>query len=208
MRSLALILSMTAPVPPAHLSFIEGIFFLRPVSGSFLKMMILASCPPSSITEPHSGYIRSTASDTALTSWTNLAPRYLAMPLPPEPVMNIRDRAASKPSISVSKRLQELQHLLRLLGIVPLVILPENLVGSRIDHHGFYRGGTDIHADKEIFLHGYLSLARVPSAFMRSAMCSTKFAAPPTYALGVRHLVQRTLGFRMRFHPGARTGPA
>ena len=58
MRSLALILSMTAPVPPAHLSFIDGIFFLRPVSGSFLKMMILASCPPSSITEPHSGYMR------------------------------------------------------------------------------------------------------------------------------------------------------
>ena len=55
MRSLALILSMTAPVPPAHLSFIEGIFFLRPVSGSSLKMMILASCPPSSTTEPASG---------------------------------------------------------------------------------------------------------------------------------------------------------
>src|SRR5579864_7875694 len=52
MRSLALILSMTAPVPPAHLSFIDGIFFLRPVSGSFLKMMILASCPPNSITDP------------------------------------------------------------------------------------------------------------------------------------------------------------
>ena len=55
MRSLALILSMTAPVPPAHLSFIEGIFFLRPVLGSSLKMMILASWPPSSITEPHLG---------------------------------------------------------------------------------------------------------------------------------------------------------
>ena len=51
MPSLALTLSMTAPVPPAHLSFIDGIFFLRPVSGSVLKTMILASCPPSSITE-------------------------------------------------------------------------------------------------------------------------------------------------------------
>ena len=37
MRSLALILSMTAPVPPAHLSFIDGIFFFRPVSGSVLE---------------------------------------------------------------------------------------------------------------------------------------------------------------------------
>ena len=106
MRSFALILSMTAPVPPAHLSFIDGIFFLRPVSGSVLKMMILASCPPSSITLPHSGYSFSTASDTALTSCTNLPPRYLVRPLPPEPVTNIRERDASKPSISVSNRLQ------------------------------------------------------------------------------------------------------
>ena len=132
MRSLALILSITAPVPPAHLSFIDGIFFLRPVSGSVLKMMILASCPPSSITDPHSGYSFSTASETAFTSCTNFAPRYLAMPLPPEPVMNMRERLASKPSISVSKRLQELQHLLRLLGVVPLVVAPEDLVGRGI----------------------------------------------------------------------------
>ncbi len=55
MCSLALILSMTAPVPPAHLSFIDGIFFFLPVSGSSLKMMILASWPPSSMTDPHAG---------------------------------------------------------------------------------------------------------------------------------------------------------
>jgi hypothetical protein len=55
MRSLALILSMTAPVPPAHLSFMEGSFFFLPVSGSSLKMMILASWPPSSMTEPQAG---------------------------------------------------------------------------------------------------------------------------------------------------------
>ena len=72
--SLALILSMTAPVPPAHLSFIEGIFFLRPVSGSGLNTMIFASWPPSSITELTSGCCFSTASETALTSWTNFAP--------------------------------------------------------------------------------------------------------------------------------------
>jgi hypothetical protein len=55
MRSLALILSMTAPVPPAHLSFIDGIFFFLPVSSSVLKMMIFASWPPSSMTEPAAG---------------------------------------------------------------------------------------------------------------------------------------------------------
>jgi hypothetical protein len=68
MRSLALILSITAPVPPAHLSFIDGIFFLRPVSGSSLKTMIFASWPPSSITEPAFGCIFSTAKQTAFTS--------------------------------------------------------------------------------------------------------------------------------------------
>jgi hypothetical protein len=45
-----------------------GIFFFLPVSGSSLKMMILASCPPSSTTEPAAGYSFSTASDTAFTS--------------------------------------------------------------------------------------------------------------------------------------------
>ena len=53
--SLALILSITAPVPPAHLSFIDGILVFLPVSGSSLKMMIFASWPPSSTTEPASG---------------------------------------------------------------------------------------------------------------------------------------------------------
>ena len=65
---------MTAPVPPAHLSFIDGIFFLRPVSSSSLKTMIFASWPPSSMTEYTSGCSFSTASDTAVTSCTNLAP--------------------------------------------------------------------------------------------------------------------------------------
>ena len=114
-------------------------------------MMILASWPPSSITEPHSGYSFSTASETAFTSCTNFAPRYFAMPLPPEPVMNMRERDAAKPSISVSKRLQKFEHLLGLLGIVALVILPENLVGGGVDHHGFHRGRADVHADEEVF---------------------------------------------------------
>ena len=75
------------------------------------------------------------------------------MPLPPEPVMNMRERAASKPSISVSKRLQKFEHLLGLLGVVALVVLPENLVGSGVNHHGFHGGGADVHADEEMFFH-------------------------------------------------------
>ena len=41
---------MVAPVPDAHLSFIDAIAVLSPVFSSSLNMMILASCPPSSMT--------------------------------------------------------------------------------------------------------------------------------------------------------------
>ena len=37
MFSLPTILSITAPVPPAHLSFMVGIFFLRPLFVIFLE---------------------------------------------------------------------------------------------------------------------------------------------------------------------------
>jgi hypothetical protein len=85
------------------LSFIDGIFFLRPVSGSSLKTMILASWPPSSMTELTSGCIFSTASETAVTSCTNFAPISGAMLLPPEPVMNTRALSPLIPS-SASRR--------------------------------------------------------------------------------------------------------
>src|SRR5262249_26311846 len=48
--------------------------------------------------------------------------------------------------------LQKLQGLLRLFGFVALVILPENLVGRKIDDHGFHGGGTDIQADEKLRL--------------------------------------------------------
>ena len=58
--------------------------------------MILASWPPSSITELTSGWSFSTASETALTSCTNFAPTQRPTPEPPEPVMNIRALPARK----------------------------------------------------------------------------------------------------------------
>ena len=67
-------LSIVAPVPDAHLSFIEAIARLSPVCSFSLKMMIFASWPPSSITVPTSGCSCSTAIVTALTSCTNFAP--------------------------------------------------------------------------------------------------------------------------------------
>ncbi len=87
-------LSMVAPVPEAHLSFIEAIEVLpvrAPASSrASLKMMILASWPPSSITEPTSGCSSSTARVTELTSWTNFEPRGAARGPEPEPVMKVR----------------------------------------------------------------------------------------------------------------------
>ncbi len=43
--TLSMHLSMVAPVPDAHLSFIEAMAVFSPVFSSCLKMMILASCP-------------------------------------------------------------------------------------------------------------------------------------------------------------------
>ena len=52
--------------------------------------------------------------------------------------------------------LAEFQDLLGLLGVVPVVVAPENLVGRGINHHGLHRGRAYVHADKEMFVHGFL----------------------------------------------------
>jgi hypothetical protein len=51
------------------------------------------------------------------------------------------------------KTLQEFEDFLRLLGVVPVVVLPEDLVGGGIDDDGFHRGRTDVQADEEVFVH-------------------------------------------------------
>ena len=143
---------MTAPVPPAHLSFIEGIFFLRPVSSSSLKTMIFASCPPSSITEYTSGWSFSTASETAVTSCTNFAPiMFGQIPPPPEPVMKMRQLSAVDADLGFHA-LQEFEGLLRLLGLVALVVLPEDLVSRCVDHDRLHRRRADIEADQVLRL--------------------------------------------------------
>ncbi len=86
MPTLIMHLSIVAPVPEAHLSFIELIACFSPVLSLGTKMMIFASCPPSSTTEPTSGWSSSTASVTAFTSWTKLAPMGAARGPAPEPV--------------------------------------------------------------------------------------------------------------------------
>ena len=83
-------LSMVAPVPEAHLSFMEGAAVFSPVFSLRWKMMIFASCPPSSITEPTSGCSVSTASVTELTSCTNFACIGTINGAAPEPVTKTR----------------------------------------------------------------------------------------------------------------------
>ncbi len=87
-------MSIVAPVPDAHLSFMEALAVFSPDSPSVLNMMIFASCPPSSMTEPTSGCRCSTASVTALTSWTNFPPVGVHSGPEPEPVRNIRQPPA------------------------------------------------------------------------------------------------------------------
>ena len=48
--------------------------------------------------------------------------------------------------------LEELQCLFRLLGLVPLVVLPEDFIGGRIDNHGLYGGRTNIESNHEFIL--------------------------------------------------------
>ena len=77
---------MVAPVPEAHLSFIE-VRTERLPSSLILKWMIFASCPPSSMTALTSGWLCSTARTTAFTSCTKRALIVGAMREAPEPVM-------------------------------------------------------------------------------------------------------------------------
>ena len=120
-------LSMVAPVPDAHLSFIEVMAVLSPVSSFFLKMMILASCPPSSTTEPTSGCSFSTASVTALTSCTNFAPMCGAERRRARAGDERADLLALEVGERLADALQELGHALGLLGLVALVVAPEDL---------------------------------------------------------------------------------
>ena len=48
--------------------------------------------------------------------------------------------------------LQELERLLRLLGLVALIVLPENLVGRGFDDDGLHRRRADVESDKELGL--------------------------------------------------------
>ena len=145
------------------MSFIEGIFFLRPVSGSSLKTMIFASWPPSSITDPAAGWTFSTARHTAFTSCTNFAPMRGDMFMPPLPVMKARTpslaRGRGEAVDLVIDALQELEDLLGLPGLVALVVLPQDTVGPAVDHDRLDGGRADIETDEESGVHRHSNSA-------------------------------------------------
>ena len=180
---------MTAPVPPAHLSFIDGIFFLRPVCGSSLKTMIFASWPPSSMTECTSGWSVSTASDTAVTSCTNFAPmsgaRRAASGTGDEDAAVGARRATGRPRAGAETRGSSRPASFRGAGSRTRRSRP----CAPLDGHRLDRGGSDIDADEELLrhvrAHARTGLRRPRAAAeavrrrMRSSTCSTKFAAVP-----------------------------
>ena len=144
-------LSMVAPVPDAHLSFMEVPAVFWPVFLSSLNMMILASWPPSSITLSTSGCLCSTASVTAFTSCTNLAPVGATSGPEPEPVRNMRKhlriviresrsrmRVAAAPAPSPAASCGAAGNRAR------------GSCATRLDHHRLDGGRPDVHTDYEI----------------------------------------------------------
>ena len=144
-------LSMVAPVPRRALVVHRGDRrSSRRVFSSVLNMMIFASCPPSSMTLPTSGCRCSTASVTALTSWTNLPPvgaqsgagARAGEEHPPVAGGVIREGRED--------RLEHREHVLGLLRVVPLVVAPEDLLRRRVDDDGLHRRAPDVHPNREL----------------------------------------------------------
>ena len=84
------------------------------------------------------------------------------MPLPPEPVMNMRDCLASEAVDFGLEALQKLQHLLGLLGVVALVVRPEDLVGGRSMTTAFTVVEPTSIPIRKCFVHGCLPGLSVP----------------------------------------------
>ncbi len=108
---------------------------------------------------------------------------------------------------------QQFQDPLRLLGVVPLIVLEQDLVGYGVDQHRFDGGRANIHADQQVSSHlsgvlralGAQATAvsdmavrwrRHPSARMRSPTCSRKLAAVPTtpFTCGTRYMGRLSSG--------------
>ena len=140
---------MVAPVPDAHLSFIEAVAVFSPVSSPFLNMMILASCPPSSMTRADVGVqVLHRQRDRVdllheLAAGGRAQGRRARAGHEHAPVRRRTVGEGARWSSSIR------QHVLGLLRVVPLVVAPEDLLVGRIDDDGFDRRAAHVHSDRE-----------------------------------------------------------
>ncbi len=200
---MALILSMTAPVPPGALVVHRRDLLLAAGLGVFLE-------------DDDLGVLAAQLDRPSRTLGVELLDRQrdrvdllhelradARARCPPPPRAGDEHAESRRAGIgkSVSMRRQELEALLGLLGLVALVVLPQDLVGRRVDDHRLDRGRADVEPDVEALVvvpscwaarrPGRASPIRRPPAAISSATCSTKFAAVPIDALVVGHLVER-----------------
>ena len=127
MRSFAAILSMTAPVPPAHLSFIETILRVRP--RLLLEHEHLGVVPAQFDHGPRVRMPLPHRERRAATSCTRRAPTTSARAAPAEPVM----KAWQSPA-RAGGRLHLPQHVEQPLGrpaLVTPVVAPDDLRAPR-----------------------------------------------------------------------------
>src|SRR5580698_662662 len=123
--SLALILSMTAPVPPAHFIIFENNDFC--VLPAQLNDRVNLGM--------HLLHGQRNCRHFLHELRTNL----LGDPAPARAGHEHARVAAAHANFSFNP-LQEFQRLFRLLGLMPLVVLPQHLVRGCVNHHGLHRG--------------------------------------------------------------------
>ena len=105
------------------------------------------------MTEYTSGCIFSTASETAVTSCTNLAPIWSAIDAPAG-TGHEHARVVTVHADLGFHAAQKFQRLFRLLGFVALVVLPEDLISGSIDDRRLDRGRAHVEANQEIASDG------------------------------------------------------
>ena len=108
-----------------------------------VKKIVFMSSPPISDTNRTSGWRRSTHAATATTSWTYLPPIRAVMEPAPEPVTKTRSTPGREAGLGLHA-LEELEHLLGLAGVVPLVVAPDDAVA--VDQRRLDGGRADVEA--------------------------------------------------------------
>ena len=118
-------LSIVAPVPDAHLSFIDGIACLSPL-GACLKIIILAFAPREFNDRPRVGKQVFDREGDGVDFLNELAAQEVrrAATLP---TRSTNPRASCKLKAFRGNPVQECEHRFGLFGLMPLIILPKYL---------------------------------------------------------------------------------